>query len=305
MECNNDFRHVCQKDLQNYIKRYSYFSDFNSEEVALIQKNLGIMTKKDIDGNFIMIGNYETVYKELQNNTLRIGYIYVIGDFRSIYSDINGKTCGLDGNVPSNEYALFLSANSTCTFDKRVLVGGTQWTAEYDITPVTLPDGTTTKGTITYLKDDNNNTAYYDFKNIKFLKTMAELNKGPITYDNYTYLYTFDNGGADASETICKNNHLECGATRNVFLGNTQNVTLAADCHDNIFFKNCENCIFDYGTYGNFFKDNVVRCKGSVHEKELDSITSSNCPKQFDVLDDNEVMAYLDSQTQTYQFKKL
>ena len=29
----------------------------------------------------------------------------------------------------------------------------------------------------------------------------------------------------------------------------------------------CENCVFDYGTYGNFFQDNVVRCKGTVHEK--------------------------------------
>ena len=89
----------------------------------------------------------------------------------------------------------------------------------------------------------------------------------PTTYEFDTYLYTFDNGGKDSSETLCKNNHLEKGANRNVFLGNTQNVTLSADCHDNIFFRNCENCVFDYGTYGNFFQDNVVRCKGTVHEK--------------------------------------
>jgi hypothetical protein len=126
---------------------------------------------------------------------------------------------------------------------------------------------TTSRGTITYLKDANNNTAYYDFKNIKFKKTLSELSKGPTTYEFDTYLYTFDNGGKDSSETLCKNNHLEKGANRNVFLGNTQNVTLSADCHDNIFFRNCENCVFDYGTYGNFFQDNVVRCKGTVHEK--------------------------------------
>lgn len=314
MECNNDFRHVCYKDLKNYIERDKYFSDFTKEEIELIQKNLGIVNNQDQSYNpTVIIGTYDEIYNQASISDLKIGYKYVIKDFRSIYSDEDGNICGTDNFMPSKEYTMFLTPSSTSTFDKRVqIVNGDlsianpiNWIVEYDIRKKIFSNGTTNKGTITYLKDTNNNSAYYDFKNIKFKKRLEDLNKGATTYNEDTYLYTFDNGGNDASNSICKNNHLEYGAYRNVFLGNTQNVTLSADCHDNIFFKNCENCNFDYGTYNNYFKDNVIRCSGSVHEKELDSITSNNYPKRFDILEDREVMVYLDPHTQTYQLAQL
>lgn len=314
MECNNDFRHVCYKDLKNYIERDKYFSDFTKEEIELIQKNLGIVNSQDQSYNpTVIIGTYDEIYNQASISNLKIGYKYVIKDFRSIYLDEDGNICGTDNFMPSKEYTMFLTPSSTSTFDKRVqIVNGDlsmanpiNWIVEYDIRKKIFSNGTTNKGTITYLKDTNNNSAYYDFKNIKFKKRLEDLNKGATTYNEDTYLYTFDNGGNDASNSICKNNHLEYGAYRNVFLGNTQNVTLSADCHDNIFFKNCENCNFDYGTYNNYFKDNVIRCSGSVHEKELDSITSNNYPKRFDILEDREVMVYLDPHTQTYQLAQL
>ena len=314
MECNNDFRHVCYKDLKNYIERDKYFSDFTKEEIELIQKNLGIVNNQDQSYNpTVIIGTYDEIYNQASISNLKIGYKYVSKDFRSIYSDEDGNICGTDNFMPSKEYTMFLTPSSTSTFDKRVqIVNGDlsmanpiNWIVEYDIRKKIFSNGTTNKGTITYLKDTNNNSAYYDFKNIKFKKRLEDLNKGATTYNEDTYLYTFDNGGNDASNSICKNNHLEYGAYRNVFLGNTQNVTLSADCHDNIFFKNCENCNFDYGTYNNYFKDNVIRCSGSVHEKELDSITSNNYPKRFDILEDREVMVYLDPHTQTYQLAQL
>ena len=314
MECNNDFRHVCYKDLKNYIERDKYFSDFTKEEIELIQKNLGIVNNQDQSYNpTVIIGTYDEIYNQASISNLKIGYKYVIKDFRSIYLDEDGNICGTDNFMPSKEYTMFLTPSSTSTFDKRVqIVNGDlsmanpiNWIVEYDISKKIFSNGTTNKGTITYLKDTNNNSAYYDFKNIKFKKRLEDLNKGATTYNEDTYLYTFDNGGNDASNSICKNNHLEYGAYRNVFLGNTQNVTLSADCHDNIFFKNCENCNFDYGTYNNYFKDNVIRCSGSVHEKELDSITSNNYPKRFDILEDREVMVYLDPHTQTYQLAQL
>ena len=314
MECNNAFRHVCYKDLKNYIERDKYFSDFTKEEIELIQKNLGIVNNQDQSYNpTVIIGTYDEIYNQASISNLKIGYKYVIKDFRSIYLDEDGNICGTDNFMPSKEYTMFLTPSSTSTFDKRVqIVNGDlsmanpiNWIVEYDIRKKTFSNGTTNKGTITDLKDTNNNSAYYDFKNIKFKKRLEDLNKGATTYNEDTYLYTFDNGGNDASNSICKNNHLEYGAYRNVFLGNTQNVTLSADCHDNIFFKNCENCNFDYGTYNNYFKDNVIRCSGSVHEKELDSITSNNYPKRFDILEDREVMVYLDPHTQTYQLAQL
>lgn len=315
MVCNDEFRHVCLKDLENYIKRDTYFSDFTEEEIKQIQKNLGISTCKDNINTSkynptLISGTYEQIAQQQQLGNLKVGYVYVIKNFRSIYLDRDNNICGTPFNIPSQEYWLFLTPVSTSAFDKRVSLYQPQsasncinWIVEYDIN---LNACEASRGTITYLKDTNNNYAYYDFKNIKFKKTLSELNKSSLTYESDTYLYTFDIGGSDASELICKNNHLEKGANRNVFLGNTQNVTLAADCHDNIFFKNCENCTFDYGTYGNFFKDNVIRCKGTVHEKEIGSITALLNPKQFDILENNkEIIVYLDSQTQTYQIQQL
>ena len=54
MACNDDFRHVCYKDLENYVKRDQYFADFNPEEIALIQKNLGIDTTDKDDENKVI-----------------------------------------------------------------------------------------------------------------------------------------------------------------------------------------------------------------------------------------------------------
>lgn len=314
MACTEEFRHVCFKDLDNYIQRDNYFSDFTTDEKNLIKKNLGLAIDSDAGYNpLIVSGDYDYIYKQYTEQQLVVGYVYIITNFKSIYLDRNNILCGTDEHLPSQEYWLFLTPNSNSSFDKRVrLFQPTNpdatcqnWTVEYDITPTIFDEENKSLGTILYLKDQNNNYAYYDFKNIRFKKTLDELNRGPATYETDTYLYTFDNGGIDSSETFCKNNHLEIGAVRNIFFGNTQNVTLAADCHDNMFFKNCENSTFDYGTYNNFFQDDVKRCKGSVHEKVLSAVTSQNCPKQFDILNDAEVIVYLDSETQTYQMKWL
>ena len=35
---------------------------------------------------------------------LKLGYIYIINDFRSIYTDVSGNICGLDNYIPSTTY---------------------------------------------------------------------------------------------------------------------------------------------------------------------------------------------------------
>lgn len=314
MACNTEFRHVCLKDLENYVKRDLYFSDFSDEEIEVIKENLGLnkITVPEYNPT-VAIGTYDTIYKRAKAGELKVGYIYVIKDFRSLYLDEADNLCGTDDYVPSKEYRMYLRPISETTFHKNVTliatdtkdVGCEKWIVEYDITPETLTVGTQSKGKITFLKDTNNNYAYYDFKNIKFLKTYEELKKGPNTYKSNAHLYTFDCGGTDASETTCCNNHLEYKADRNVFLGSTQNVTLQADCHDNIFFKSCENCTFGYGTYSNYFKDDVFRCNGVLHEKELDSVTAKACPKWFSTLEAMEVIIYLDPETMSFQVEAI
>ena len=40
MACNTEFRHVCLKDLENYVKRDLYFSDFSDEEIEVIDQRV-------------------------------------------------------------------------------------------------------------------------------------------------------------------------------------------------------------------------------------------------------------------------
>lgn len=311
MSCDNQFRHVCLKDLDNYVKRDTYFSDFSEEEIKQIQKNLGIVISGDTEEfNPILIsGTYAQVVRQQQLGNLKIGYVYVITDFRSIYLDCDNNVCGTDAFIPSQEYQIFLTPTGINTFDKRVSLlqqniasDCRNWIVEYNINQNSCEQS---KGTITYLKDSNGNYAYYDFKNIKFKKTLADLNKGPVSYDHDTYLYTFDNNGTDASELNCKNNHIEKGASNNVFLGTTKNVTLDSDCHDNIFFKNTENTHFLYGTYNNYFKDNVNHCYGIVHDKEITELTSLPTTKHFEQLGDKQIVTYFDHETLTQQIVQL
>lgn len=311
MSCDNQFRHVCLKDLDNYVKRDTYFSDFSEEEIKQIQKNLGIVISGDTEEfNPILIsGTYAQVVQQQQLGNLKIGYVYVITDFRSIYLDCDNNVCGTDAFIPSQEYQIFLTPTGINTFDKRVSLlqqniasDCRNWIVEYNINQNSCEQS---KGTITYLKDSNGNYAYYDFKNIKFKKTLADLNKGPVSYDHDTYLYTFDNNGTDASELNCKNNHIEKGASNNVFLGTTKNVTLDSDCHDNIFFKNTENTHFLYGTYNNYFKDNVNHCYGIVHDKEITELTSLPTTKHFEQLGDKQIVTYFDHETLTQQIVQL
>lgn len=315
MNCDNEYRHVCYKDLENYFKKDAYFSDLSDDEKALIRKNLGI-PEDSSQGDYsaeVIVGTYDYIKNLVDLSQLKIGSLYVINNFRTIYS-IGDEVLGLD-KVPSTEYYMMLRPISSNQFDSRVSLmaisqnatsTGAQWQVEYNIVSKQMADGTYDRGQITYLKDQNNNSAYYDFKNIRFKRALDELNKGANTYTEDQYLYTFDNSGTDNSETInCKNNHLEKGAYNNVFLGLTQNNTLAADIHNNTFFKTCENNTFDYSTRNNYFINDVRQCRGAVHDKELAEIISMQCPKEFNILDGSQVLVYLDSQTQTYQFINL
>ena len=80
-----------------------------------------------------------------------------------------------------------------------------------------------TKGKITYLRDSNNNSAYYDFKSIKFRRSREELSKlGIDTNSQYLDLYTFNTSNLEeASESVnVKNNQFDKDCFDNVFIGN-------------------------------------------------------------------------------------
>ena len=307
MACNNQFRHVCLKDLENYIKRDEYFSDFSDEEKAIIKKNLGITTSGEFSeyDPIVHLLTYDTVLQLKESEELKVGHVYVIQDFQTIYSD------GSDGVMKGKTYWLFLHPTSKSTFDPRVGIfcpedsnnNCSKWTVEYDIARSEVATGKYNKGTITYLKDQNNNEAFYDFKNIKFKKTLDELKDFPKTYTKDTYFYTFDNDGLDGSEHGWKNNRLGKGAIRNIFLNDTENTSIESDCHDNVFAGGCINSRFGYGTFKNIFKDTVYNCIGVLNNAKVGHETNGFNYKRIDDFSDKYAITYLDKDTETFQVK--
>ena len=296
MNCDNKLRHVCLKDLDNYVKRYEYFSDFTEDEIALVQRNLDIFTADGI----VIEGSYEAIHELQSKASLKLGYTYIINDFRSIYLDDNSNICGIEDNIPSTEYWVILHPSSENTFDSRVTLYKnddmecSKWVVEYDITPIVFDNGTTNKGTITYLKDSNNNYAYYDFKNVRFIKTIE---------DSTNYYYTFG-GLSDTSNTSnIQNAHLEKGASGNIFMGTVINFTLGVECKNNIFLKKCSNSSFDYGTNNNIFQTNIINCSGTVSDMTLFNLDNiAPIPIEFVTVKDVQGILYLDPETLTYQF---
>ena len=307
MACNNQFRHVCLKDLENYIKRDEYFSDFSDEEKAIIKKNLGITTSGEFSeyDPIVHLLTYDTVLQLKESEELKVGHVYVIQDFQTIYSD------GSNGVMKGKTYWLFLHPTSNATFDPRVGIfcpedsnnNCSKWTVEYDIARSEVATGEYDKGTITYLKDQNNNEAFYDFKNIKFKKTLDELKDFPKTYTKDTYFYTFDNDGLDGSEHGWKNNRLGKGAIRNIFLNDTENTSIESDCHDNVFAGGCINSRFGYGTFKNIFKDTVYNCIGVLNNANVGHETNGFNYKRIDDFSDKYAITYLDKDTETFQVK--
>lgn len=205
-------------------------------------------------------------------------------------------------------YWLFLHPTSNTTFDPRVGIfcpedsnnNCSKWTVEYDIARSEVATGEYNKGTITYLKDQNNNEAFYDFKNIKFKKTLDELKDFPKTYTKDTYFYTFDNDGLDGSEHGWKNNRLGKGAIRNIFLNDTENTSIESDCHDNVFAGGCINSRFGYGTFKNIFKDTVYNCIGVLNNAKVGHETNGFNYKRIDDFSDKYAITYLDKDTETF-----
>lgn len=304
-----DYRHVCFKDLENYFKKDEYFGDLSDLEKQQIRENLGIQGSSDIKGQVVK-GSYDYIKGLVDTNVLTLGSLYIIDDFQTIYES-GGEVLGTsDSLYPSAIYNVVLTPTSDNTFDRRVGIicssnlNSTKWIVEYDFTQERVGN-VLNKGTILYLKDENNNYAYYDFKNVRFKRTQSELDKGPTTLTE-GYYYTFSRGKQDNSSNVnCKNNHLEKGCTNIVFLGTAQNNTFEADSHNITFFKLAENNKFYYGTRNDYFIDIVRQMKGAVHDRTLEEITAISCPKEFNVLMNTQVIVYLDPETKTFQVEEI
>lgn len=299
MDCNK-YRHVCLADLENYIRKDSYFADFTDEELAIIRKNLGIDNQGD---NSIVEGTYESIYNIAVNKGLDLHTTYIINNFRTLYYE-NNRVCGTDDYIPSMEYHIILTPSSSSTFDKRVSLFSIEdkdasgYIVEYDITPQTFLSGSTDMGRITYLRDQKNNSAYFDFKNKKILVSKIKLNEAGLSYTEDTWFRTFNNN-------LSRNCTLGPECTGNVFLNAAINVSLGAECKYNLFCSRITDCTFNTGTNNNIFKSFTQACKGAVSDKIISDVASTAITKYFDESSGDCVIIYFDHDTQTYQVTKL
>lgn len=311
----DNYRHVCFKDLDNYFKRSDYFGDLTEIELNQIRQNLNVPSRQEIDSREggIIIDTYEQIKKLSDSDSLNPDCIYVVNDFQTIYESNTGEVWGLDLE-PSTIYQLALQPISTSQFNKniQVLENGIakNWVVRYDFAQKEIKQYKT-KGEIIYMQDENNNSAYYDFKNIKF-QTILQSNDITYLRTSGSYrLYTFSkyrNGEFVENSVDAFNNTFDANCYENVFLGDTLNNHFYSGFKKNLFIKNCECNKFEWNTSNNIFKENIMYSSGSIKDAVVTTNSyDSAISKEFKMLHNQQeskpvfVVTYLDGETLTNQ----
>lgn len=288
-------RWACIHDLNNYFKKKDLLGGLTEPEKAQLRSNIGVFDNFGEDGGQVEV-TASTLNTMVNKKALVPGARYKVTDFQTIYTSNNNETWGVDKN-PSQKYELILVANTEERLDPRAtIVGHENWYVEYDITPKVLSDGTVTKGTITFLRDENDNSAYYDFKNIKFRR-------------NNTDYYTFSeivNGVVKDSSCLhnTKYNTLGKDCYNNVFLGDTYNNIMQQGCVNNTFWKGCHNSIIGWESTNNTFYEAVRFVSGSMFNKLFkvgDTTLSTTITKTVHKVNDVDIVSFLDPITYSHQ----
>ena len=316
----SDYRHVCFKDLENYWRKDEYFDNLSSGEIIKIKKNLDLL-----DSTKQVVGTYDEIKAISDAEDLNISSTYVITDFQTIYES-SGDVFGLgNGETSSKVYSIYLTPINNKQFSKDVQVAengeAKSWIVRYDFEQKTLRDKNgdeiKTKGTITYLQDQNNNSAYYDFKNVKVRKHLNSSDYSSLTKDDEYLLYTFNEFDGekfiDCSDDMrIVNNTFEKNCANNIFLNTTCNNHFSGGFKNNIFFGTCENNKFDWNTSDNIFKCNITHTQGSVQNVTITnlSVFGNIISKEFKLVQGNinqslYIVTYFDGDTLTNQIFKL
>lgn len=303
MDRCNDY--VTRSELNNYFKKIDLFSGLSSLEKTQARQNLGILNYTNNDGssNAIEI-QYEALLQLKKGNSLAVGGRYIITDFCTSY-EIDGIT------YKSSVIPLVVLANTNSSLDTRVFIkSNPSWQVEYTIDQTVHTDGVKDTGHITYLQDDQMNTAFYDFKNIKFRRTKSQLASSNLTITtDYIDLYTFsDIVGSTAVENsniaTTHSNYLDKGCTNNVFIGDTYNNKFDTNCINNTFLNGCHDNYIQWDSSDNMFNETVCYLYGAINNKTFlvgNNALSSAISKQLHKVNSATIISYLDPTTYTYQ----
>ena len=301
-------RYACLYDLNNYFKKKDLLGGLTEIEQQQLRKNIGIIDYTGEGGQTKPLElAYSTLINYISRKALITGARYIITDFQTIYSsntyNETGKKITWGATInPSPTFRLIATAITADRLDPRVVIEGKDWTVEYDVTSETLEDGVSTKGKITYLRDSNNNSAFYDFKSIRFRR---DNESGLQSGDYYTFSDITDGVITDSTELHnTKNNVIKHGSINNVFLGDTYNNIIETDCVNNTFIKGCHDTILKWNSVNNVFYEPVCYTEGSIYNKTFkagDTSLAMTITKTIQKVNEATIISYLDPITYAYQ----
>lgn len=290
-------RWACTDDLKNYFRIRDLLGGLTEPQKRQLRENIGVSAGEG--GQTIPQSvTYSMLRSIISQNQLTTGARYLITDFQTIYDNGGGIAWGTDeSEYPSQKYTLLVTAISDNKLDPRVIISEhPEWKVEYDSNPEVLPDSTATKGKIIYLKDDNNNSAYYDFKNVRYIRnakayfTFSVVSDGNVT--------DFSNDDSVHDNEICENSY------DNVFIGATYYNKLNPNCHGNTFYKGCHDTNLDWESINNTFYEPVVFVKGIISNRTIptgEDLLSDPCTKLLYNVDGNVLMVNFDKDTYAQQ----
>lgn len=261
--------------------------------------------------------NYAQFLVKKNASQLIVGAKYAITDFQTIYqSNVRNssgiyETWGADIH-PSDIYTLQVTANSESTLENRAYIEGKDWIVEYDSNQETLPDGVKTKGKITWLRDEHDNFAFYDFKNVRYYRSGIDIEGTSINL-NEGYFYTFSDVSGDTIKdssllNTTSHNHINADAVNNVFIGDTYNNIIFQECEGNTFLGGCHDSEIGFASVGNIFAEPVCYVTGSIYNKTIpkgDTTLSTAISKTIHKVNDKTIVSYLDPVTYAYQVVEL
>ena len=310
----NKNRPACMSDLKDYFRKIDLFEGLTEIEKDEARTNLGIVNYVGEDGQLAPLEiTHEALWLMVVEKKIVVGARYIITDFQTIYPSqvlsSNGikVTWGLDIN-PSPIMPLLVVGLTSSSLDTNATVIGKKWEVKYDITKTRLPDGKYTKGRIVWMKDTNSNSAYYDFKNVKFRRTDFKNSSitGVTSLDMYTFSTVANGEAVDISDTeSVEYNELKQNSWNNVFIGKTKNNIFEAELNNNTFFGGCCNSHLMWNTEGNTFKEAVAHTTGSISNYistgKTNSAFSTQITKNIHVVNNNTILTFLDDITYSQQ----
>lgn len=310
-------RPACISDLEKYFKKIDLLGGLTEPEKKQLRHNIGVVDFVN-DNNEVVPGpvSYSELWDLIQRNQIITGAKYLIKDFQTIYSSNvinqfgNKESWGTTIN-PSTIYQLIVTGADKNRLDTTAYIQGKNWEIKYDPTRKLLEDGVYTKGQITWLKDGNGNSAFYDFKNVKFRRTREELrgttiNNLPTYLDLFTFSIINNNLTViDASETdSIEYNELKLNCWNNIFLGETFDNIIEPECRNNTFIKGLEKSHILWKSNNNFFNEKVNYTTGAINDKIInigDKTFSTTISKTIHKVNDATILSFLDPITYAYQ----